>query len=291
MADVTVSNDIDAFMQSANAAAARVALGIGESANTDLSNVQLPEALDSLGLPPDPSTLAVGTPTLAASAETGNPLRMVVGDIPALWKSTASLGTGDGSLYIGSSATSIGNNAFSYCYGFTGSLTIPNSVTSIGIGAFEDCSGFTGALTIPNSVTTISDSAFLFCSGFTGALTIPNSVTTIGSYAFLFCSGFTGALTIPNSVTSIGIGAFENCSGFTGALTIPNSVTSISDSAFASCSGLTNVNCYVTRSIMNAPNCLLGTAVTTLHARVDDDTWTAGADTIGGKALTVIKDL
>ena len=34
--------------------------------------------------------------------------------------------------------TSIGKNAFWYCYGLT-SVTIPNSVTSIGSRAFRDC--------------------------------------------------------------------------------------------------------------------------------------------------------
>ena len=34
--------------------------------------------------------------------------------------------------------TSIGNNAFYYCYGLT-SVTIPNSVTSIGNNAFSNC--------------------------------------------------------------------------------------------------------------------------------------------------------
>ena len=38
--------------------------------------------------------------------------------------------------------TSIGNNAFYYCYDLT-SVTIPNSVTSIGNNAFQYCSGLT----------------------------------------------------------------------------------------------------------------------------------------------------
>jgi hypothetical protein len=145
-------------------------------------------------------------------------------------------------------------------------------------------------LTIGSSVTSIGNSAFSDCSSLTGSLTIPNSVTSIGDGAFYYCAGFTGSLTIPNSVTSIGSYAFTNCTGLT-SLDIPNNVTSIGSNAFGYCSAMTNVNCYVTRSTMNAPVCLDGTAVTTLHARATDGTWTAGADTIGGKALTVIKDL
>ena len=53
------------------------------------------------------------------------------------------------------SVTSIGDWAFSICWGLT-SITIPNSVTSIGGSAFEDCSGLT-SVTIPNSVTSIGE--------------------------------------------------------------------------------------------------------------------------------------
>jgi hypothetical protein len=198
-----------------------------------------------------------------------------------------------GSLTIPNSVTSIGVNAFGECFNFTGSLTIPNSVTSIGVSAFYFCTGFTGSLTIPNSVTSIGGYAFSGCTGFTGPLTIPNSVTTIGSFAFYFCTGFTGPLTIPNSVTSIGSGAFQSCIGF-GSLIIPNSVTSIGNGAFGGCSGITNVQCYVTKTIIDAAtNCFASTGITTINARASDGTWTAGAgQTIGGKSgITVIKDL
>ena len=142
-------------------------------------------------------------------------------------------------MIIPNSVTTIGNDAFYNCTGFTGDLTIPNSVTSIGESAFSGCTGFTGDLTILNSVTTIGKYAFFGCTGFTGNLTIPNSVTTIGNLAFYNCSGFTGELKIPDSVTTIGQSAFFGCSGFTGNLTIPNSVTTIGNMAFYNCSGFT----------------------------------------------------
>ena len=121
------------------------------------------------------------------------------------------------------------------------------------------------------------------------AVSLGNSVSSVGSAAFKYC-GLKGPLIIPNSVTTIGNYAFNGCSGLT-SLTIPNSVTSIGSYAFRNCSGLTTVNCYVTRTIMNTTSCLLGTSVTSLSARISDGTWTAGADTIGGKALTVYKVL
>ena len=155
--------------------------------------------------------------------------------------------------------TSIGDIAFSDCYGLT-SVIIPNSVTSIGDAAFGWCSSLTSvtlgknltsigdyafeycsslrSITLGNSVTSIGYYAFQSCSSLT-SINIPNSMTSIGGWAFLSCSGLT-SVTIGNSVTSIGNGAFYYCSSLT-SITIPNSVTSIGDSAFRYCSSLTSV--------------------------------------------------
>ena len=54
--------------------------------------------------------------------------------------------------------TSIGNDAFSSCFGLT-SVTIGNGVTSIGDWAFSSCFGLT-SVTIPDSVTSIGNDAF-----------------------------------------------------------------------------------------------------------------------------------
>ncbi len=114
--------------------------------------------------------------------------------------------------------TSIKQQAFYCCNGFTGTLTIPSSIDSIGSKAFSTCSGFTGELTIPNGVTSIGDMAFYGCTNFTGDLTIPNGVTNIGGYAFAGYKNnpmsFTGALTIGHSLENINEGAFQFCSGF-----------------------------------------------------------------------------
>ena len=122
-------------------------------------------------------------------------------------------------------------------------LVIPNSVTSIGDMAFSGCFGLT-SVTIPNSVTSIGTCAFEGCFGLT-SVTIGNSVKSIGQSAFEGCSGLT-SVTIPNSVTSIGEGAFYDCSGLT-SVTIPNSVTSIGEEAFRGCSDLLDVYCYAER--------------------------------------------
>ena len=140
------------------------------------------------------------------------------------------------SITIPKSVTSIGKSAFADCPVLT-SVTIPNSVTSIGDDAFENCSSLT-SITIPNSVTSIGESAFCGCIYLT-SITIPNSVTSIGNDAFMGCSDLT-SVTIPNSVKSIGSHTFYHCSSLT-SITIPNSVTSIGTYAFERCSGLTSI--------------------------------------------------
>ena len=134
---------------------------------------------------------------------------------------------------------SIGNNAFSGCFGLT-SIAIPESVKNIGNNVFWGCSALT-SITIPNSVTKIGNGAFSGCSALT-SITLPNGLTSIDNDTFSDCSALT-SITIPNSVINIGDGAFEGCSGLT-SVTIPKSVVSISFGVFQNCTSLTDVYCY-----------------------------------------------
>ena len=171
---------------------------------------------------------------------------------------------------IPSTVTSIGNRAFTSCYGLA-SITIPLSVTSIGDNAFEGCN--LTSVTIPAGVTSIGDGAFYECSSLDsvtvdvqnrvyssadGVLfnknktvlikyptgrqginyTIPSGVISIVDNAFYKCSDLT-SVTIPVGVTSIGNNAFAWCYGLI-SVTIPAGLTSIGDNAFSGCS-LTSV--------------------------------------------------
>ena len=144
------------------------------------------------------------------------------------------------SLTLSENLVSIGNDSFSYGYGFTGDLVIPDSVTSIGAYAFNDC-GFDGSLALPNNInfTIIENAVFSFCSSLNGMLVIPNSVTEIKTFAF-DTTGFT-TISIPDSVTSIGRRVFADASSLT-ALYVNTPATSwISTEALDGTTALVNI--------------------------------------------------
>jgi hypothetical protein len=218
------------------------------------------------------------------------------------------------SVTIGNSVTTIGNSAFAY--NSLTSVTIPASVTSIGDYAFS--TNALTSVTIGNSVTSIGLYAFAYNS--LTSVTIPASVTSIGGGVFLSNSlatvilaegrttipenfaydanvgqgaGLAGALTIPNSVTSIGSIAFAYNS--LTSVTIPNSVTSIGGNAFFNNSTLATVNCFITKTIIDAGEDIFASTADplTINARASDGTWTAGTGlSIGGNTnVTVVKNL
>ncbi len=177
------------------------------------------------------------------------------------------------SVVISDGATSIGENAFSYCTGIT-SVSIPASVSSIGFNAFSNCSALTSVV-IPDGVTDIGECAFRYCEALAD-IELPGSVTAIGENAFAYCTALEG-ITIPASVSYIGAGAFycaesltsitvdeDNtayCSDADGVLfnkdktvlvcypcgkteeeyTIPATVTSVGDYAFSGSVALKNI--------------------------------------------------
>ena len=145
-------------------------------------------------------------------------------------------------------------------------------------------------LVIGTSCKSIGDAAFINCS-LIGSLVIPGNVASIGDFAF-YGTSLGDLLDIENGVTSIGIQAFYSNYNIQKAI-IPQSVTNIGDAAFGFCYSMTSIDCYTVNSVLNHDETLRFSAVTTIHVRSTDSTWTAGSgQTIGGKSnITVIKDL
>ena len=110
-------------------------------------------------------------------------------------------------IELGSSVTSIADNAFYSCYSLS-LITIANGVTRIADSAFQGCNSLT-SITIANGVTRIASNAFRSCYSL-ASITIANGVTSIADSAFNGCYSLT-SITIPNSVTRIASNAFRFC--------------------------------------------------------------------------------
>ena len=192
------------------------------------------------------------------------------------------------SIYIPSTVTSIGGNAFNTASALT-TVTIEHSdnpsMTSIGAYAFSACSNLTGSIKIPNSVKTLGNGAFNACKKLT-SITLGNKLTNTGNSTFSGCTGlssvyFTGTLeewcatpfntetsnplrygknlyinnqlvttaSISDGVTAIGAYVFRGCTSVTSII-IPSSVVSIGVQAFDGCTNLTSV----TINASNPPN-------------------------------------
>ena len=109
--------------------------------------------------------------------------------------------------------TSIGDNAFAYCWQLV-SVTFSGNIDSIGDCAFENC----GALE---------------------SVTFSGKVDSIGDFAFENC-GALESVTFSGDVGSMGYGAFRNC-GALESVTFSGKVGSIGDTAFGFCDALENV--------------------------------------------------
>jgi hypothetical protein len=116
-------------------------------------------------------------------------------------------------------------------------LIIGTTVTTIGQNAFYNCRSLTSVI-IPVAVTTIGQDAFQYCTSLT-SINIPAGVTTIGSGVFYSCTSLS-SINFPDSVTNIGRGMFTYCTRL-ASVTIPNSVTSIEYLSFGLCSSLASV--------------------------------------------------
>ena len=227
-------------------------------------------------------------------------------------------------LVIGSSCTEIQNQCFLYnAFGegttedFT--LTIPPNLKKIGLSSFNNIESRPTTCGIKLQFTEgleyIGDSGFTNNQRLIGEIKLPDSLTFIGQFAFAsignsttpinkftFGSGLTtisyqcvstsyiSNIVISNGVKTLSFECFNNVYGL-ASLTIPSSVDNI-EGRFLNASSLTSLDCYAVKEAFGSSS-LDGSSITTIHAGINDSSWTAGSgQTIGGKAgINVIKDL
>ena len=123
--------------------------------------------------------------------------------------------TTESAFTVPASVTEIGTYAFCQAKITALSFESDSTLETIGNGAFTDCYGFTN-LEIPDSVTTIAGYAFYGCRTLT-SLKLPNGTTTLPYCSFSECSNLESVI-IPIGVTTIGEsygGAFSGCSKLT----------------------------------------------------------------------------
>ena len=117
--------------------------------------------------------------------------------------------------------TTIGEDAFYHCVGFTGNIEVPDSVKYIKRGAFQACHSIQGELKMSSNILEIEDYAFLGCERITGQICLPNSLRKLGNNVYFNCYGFTGDVVLPSGLESVG-SAFSGCKGLDGTLYFPN---------------------------------------------------------------------
>ncbi|NVM34332.1 MAG: leucine-rich repeat protein [Candidatus Lokiarchaeota archaeon] len=162
----------------------------------------------------------------------GDVINQTAASIPDEWSKND---TNAARLQIGTTALSIGQEAFSGCVNMTGGLTIPDFSEDIGSAAFKDCRNLDGSLYLHDSLENIKYQTFYNCSGFDD-LYLGKSIKYIGQEAFYNCTGLSESLVIRNTITGIDDRAFANCSGYTKSITISNNfTTSLGVNVFSGC--------------------------------------------------------
>lgn len=105
--------------------------------------------------------------------------------------------------------TTIGQDAFTYCYELM-NVTVPSTLRTTGTNAFSYCQAL-NTITFPDAFTTMGASTFENCSALQ-TFTIPSEMTEIPQKAFKSCASLC-YIKIPWTITTIGTEAFSTCSG------------------------------------------------------------------------------
>lgn len=163
-----------------------------------------------------------------------------------------------GKVVVDSSATSIGDRAFTNNIGIS-EVVLPPSVSSIGSTAFAFASNLS-SVTLTSSISSIPDYAFSQDTALKKII-IPDSVINIGQSAFEGDSSLT-EIQMSKHLSTLGSNAFAGTTSL-GSLEIPLGVLTINDNTFRG-SGIKIVT-LPTSVIMISPSAFLQTNVKTLN--------------------------
>ena len=170
---------------------------------SDLTSVTIPESVTSIG----ESAFSWCTELTSIEVAAGNANYDSRGNCNAIIETSSNtLVAGCVNTVVPDGVTSIGNYAFQRSKLTT--LRLPSSVTSIGENAYSYCYGLT-AITIPDNVTTLDEYAFYNCKGLTLVI-IPQGLTSIGQQAFADCSNLGYVVSKIQSPFAFGPNAFEH---------------------------------------------------------------------------------
>ncbi len=210
-------------------------------ANTKLSEIFLPETLETLG-----SGIFSGCVNLK-SVEIPRGVKISDGwGYGAVTRSPFGLFencTGLESVTLPDDLDILADNIF---YGCTSLKTIdlPTSLQQIGSNAFYGCTSLE-SVTIPANVTIIRDGeqpyydcgTFMDCTGLREVVIPSDSrLEEIGKFAFTNCSGLV-SIDLPSGLKTIDLSAFQNCSSLT-ELNIPDAIEQIGENVFCGCDNL-----------------------------------------------------
>lgn len=139
----------------------------------------------------------------------------------------------------GSSATTVGDMAFAYCWKNLTEVVIPDGMETVGDGMFYGCDNLK-TVSYPSTLRTIGSNIFNYCPRLE-KVNFAEGLTEMGQDIFYECKSLK-ELIIPNSVKTVGQGLCFACSGLE-TLVIGSGLVVIPEYAFSGCTGLKSVKC------------------------------------------------